>query len=523
MVKKLLLLTFLLVITACVPAVQPSLAPSSIPVQVSTPTFAPSFTATNPPTLTPTIQPSPTPDPAISGDGGVLTLVQKQRLAAAAIKYVAPTESEAIKVARSIGYLVNEGHPASMCGPLSLVILQKAGLIDPAIDLHSFWYLDPRPGVDYNLVKASFPPEHYQWISLHTSIDKIDFKANPLFAGDFIYIYAGSYGTFEHVITVDRVDSSGRAYTVTNLHGPDGYTIKEVMLYDPANPGIGQIHDWTNFKNLKYGVTGFGGMDIWRRSDAISDPTTTEETLQQAIQSIIQSTGGHWNLSFSEIGGHVFYERLAFEQIHPASTIKVPIALLFFKALENMGVTDVKNYIDTHAIMKRPMSELLRAMLVYSEEEATGYLMNWTVSSINYEKALSEWGINETTLTPRRTTLHDMTLIYTGLYTGTMVSPAARQIILDLLNEYTPNDDTRLGVLRPLLGSDGVIYNKRGTMTADHLIVADTAIITYKLHAYTLLVYAQPEVNQTGPTYEQLDAAFPEIAKAAWEFLQTLP
>lgn len=519
--KSILLITLVFLFAGCAPAAKVELAspePSSTSTLhlTSTQTFLPSPTPEPTPTLT------PTPNPVIAG-GGILTQAQKERLVAAALQYIAPTEPEAIKVARSIGYLVNEGHPASVCGPLSLVILQKAGLIDPAISLHSFWWLDPRPGIDLALMKSSFPLEMYQWISLRNSMDKIDFKANPLYPGDFVYAYAGSYGTFEHVFLVDRVDSAGRAYTVTNLHGADGYTIKEVMLYDPANPGVGQIYDWTNFKYLKYGVTGFGGIDIWRRSVPIQDPTPAESELGQSIDSIVSATGGHWNISFSEVGGDTFYERLAFEQFHPASTIKVPIALLFFKALDELKITDVAAYINTHAIMKRPLAELLKAMLVYSEEDAASYLQNWTVASVNTEKVLAGWGLTGTTLTPRRTTLHDMTLLLTGLYDGTLVDPQSRQIILDLMNTYTPNDDTRLGVLRPLLGSDGVFYDKRGTITSDHLVVADTAIITYKTHAYILLVYAQPEVGQTGPTYERLDAAFPQIAQSAWKMIQSRP
>lgn len=485
-------------------------------------TATPSPGATLLPTSTTTPLPSATTHPSIAG-GGVFTLAQKQRLSAAALEFVASTEPEAIRVARSIEYLVNEGHPASMCGPLSLVILQRAGLIDPAIDPHSFWWLNPRPDVDAKLLQTTFPPERYEWISLHTPIDKIDFKQHPLYPGDFIYLYAGSYGTFEHVIVISRVDAFGRAYAVTNHNTADGYVITEVMLYDPDQPGIGQFYAWTDFANLKTGLTGFGGMEIWRRSTPIKDPSVAETELRRSIESLIRSTGGRWNISFSEIGGDSFYERLIFDQIHPASTIKVPIALLFFKALENNGVTDFKAYINSHVIMHRPMAELLRAMLVYSEEEATEYLTSWTVSNINYEKVLAEWGVTHTLLTPRRTTLWDMTLMYEGLYTGKMAAPAARKIILDLMSEYTPNDDTRLGTFHALLGKNSTIYNKRGTLTADWLIVADSAIVVYRSQAYIVLVYAQPEVNQSTPSYEQLDTVFPEIAEKMAEFLQTNP
>lgn len=524
MCKRILFLVIpvFIFLVGCASSGQSASAVSPTPSATVIPSPLPSSGFTSSPTPTIALTPSPTANPSIAG-GGVLTLAQKQRLSAIALEYVALTEPEAIRMARSIEYLVNEGHPASMCGPLSLVILQRAGLIDPAIDPHSFWWLNPRPDIDDKLLHTTFPPERYSWISLHVPINGIDFNLHPLYPGDFIYLYAGSYGTFEHVLVVSRVDAAGRAYAVTNRNTADGYIIDEVMLYDPAQPGVGEFYEWTNFANLKTGLTGFGGMEIWRLSTPIKDPSPAETELRQSIESLIRATGGRWNVSFSEIGGDSFYERLIFEPIHPASTIKVPIALLFFKALENNGVTDFKAYIDSHAIMQRPMAELLRDMLVYSEEEATDYLTSWTVANINYEKVFAEWGVTHTTLTPRRTTLWDMSLVYTGLYTGKMAAPAARKIILDLMSEYSPNDDTRLGALYKLLGKTSTVYIKRGTMTADWLIVADSAIVVYKSHAYIVLVYAQPEINQSTPSYEQLDADFSQIAQIIAEFLQANP
>ena len=68
------------------------------------------------------------------------------------------------------------------------------------------------------------------------------------------------------MLTVTRVDGAGRAYTVTNLH-TDSYhfAIREVVLYDPTQPGVGQFYEWTKSANYRLGQTGFGGFEIWRR------------------------------------------------------------------------------------------------------------------------------------------------------------------------------------------------------------------------------------------------------------------
>ena len=450
----------------------------------------------------------------------MLTLNQKQRLAESALVFTASTEADAIQVARSLKFLVNEGHPASMCGPLSIAILQTADLLDPAVDRHLFWKLNPRPDVDLPLLESTFPRGSYEWISVRTPVQQVDFAANPLFPGDLLYLYAGDAGSFEHVLVVTRVDESGRVFSVTNHPTAEGYLISELLLYDPAQPGVGAFYDWTNRDLWKIGLTGFGGFDLWRPSQPIRDPNAAQSALRIEWQGIIDSTGGRWNILLREMGGQTQYSRLENEPLHPASTIKVPIAMLFFQALQIMGIDDPQTYISTHAIENRPMQELLRSMLVFSEEEAAQILMSWSVSRVNYEQTFRSWGITRTMLTPRRSTVAEIASFLEVLYSGDALTPAARGIILDLLAERTANDDLRLGSLQTLLGSAGTVYNKRGTMTTDWLIVADAAIITYYDKAYVLVVIAQPAYNQSTPTYEQLEQAFSAMVPPLWKFLQ---
>jgi len=47
------------------------------------------------------------------------------------------------------------------------------------------------------------------------------------------------------------------------------FAIPELMLYDPARPGVGQFYDWTNKENRQLGLTGYGGFEIWRRIVAL--------------------------------------------------------------------------------------------------------------------------------------------------------------------------------------------------------------------------------------------------------------
>ena len=503
-----------LIVSACVPST------SALGETSPTATISPTSVSTITPTFIPTNTQTPRSYPILLSKG-VLTAEQRSRLSTTALKFVANTEEAAIQVSLSVD--LNGVYPISICGPLSITILQDAGLLDPAVSRHSFWELNPRPDVDLPLLQQTFPEEQYQWYSFHTPINEFDFHAFPLYLGDFLYLYAGDMGSFEHMLVVSRVDDTGRAYAVTNLNTPDGYLIQEKMLYDPNQPGIGLFYDWTNQANWRIGLTGFGGFDHWRLKSTPQDPSASETTLATLLESIFTAAGGEWNMVFEEYAGPMYYQRLAYTPLHPASTIKVPVALIYMKALESIGVTDLKAYLESHTLDQIALSELLSSMLVTSDEDATSTLQDWTFAHINYQTVLSQWGITHTWLSPRRSTAQDMASILDGLYSGKMASPQARTIVLNLLSEYSPNDKTRLGgELARLMTGNGKIYNKRGTITSGQLVVGEAAIIEYHSHVYILTIYAHPRFDGD-TTYEQLDAAFPKVADSIWQFMQTNP
>src|SRR3990172_5115263 len=109
-------------------------------------------------TATPTSAVKPTLDGV---DRDVLTNVQKERLALAGLRYQADSQQQAIQVARSLGYLESDGHPASMCGPLAAAILRDAGLISAYVDLHDLWLLNPRQG--QSILERVFPKDAFTW------------------------------------------------------------------------------------------------------------------------------------------------------------------------------------------------------------------------------------------------------------------------------------------------------------------------------------------------------------------------
>jgi hypothetical protein len=482
-------------------------------ITVENPTAAsPSPTATLP--VYPTQTPTQTRFPAI------LSAEQAQRLHTAALAYLAENEPDAIKMAKSMNFLGVNGYPSTMCGPLAIAILRDAGLLDSGLNLRDFFYMDPRPGRNEELVANTFSDDYYQKIEINQPVNTVDYSKTPLMAGDFIYLYSGTRGNFDHIITVDYVDARGRAYAMTNLNTTRGYIISEVMLYDPANPGVGQLYEWTDKKNSTLGLTGFGGMWIWRLRETPAEPDAQTQAFRQNTIAEQKNAGGEWHIYIQEIGKDPLYSTQARQSIHPASTIKIADAVLFFKALEKKNVTDIPAYIKKYGTASRTFEQLLHSMLVNSEEAATSAVEDWTAQILDPNQTIHDLGFPNTFITPRQSTAEEMARLLVAIYDGQLVNPTERQIILDYLAEITQNDSTLIGVIRPNLGPQDILYDKRGEISSQRTIVADLGLLCTGGKTYIISIYAYHDTENNTGTFKSLQNAVENISIDFWETIQ---
>lgn len=188
---------------------------------------------------------------------------QQIKLYEASLRFIAPTYEQAKQMSVLVNH-VRFSDPSTTCGPLSISVLQAAGLLGEDFEAHDFFLLNPSLPKDRDIANKFFPPELYTSTRYRTRIDEFDWKANPLMPGDFVYIYHGTGGNFDHMLVVNRVDAQGRAYSVTNYGTEQGFIINEAVLYDPNDPTAGLFKVWTKRANQVLGSTGFSGVEIWR-------------------------------------------------------------------------------------------------------------------------------------------------------------------------------------------------------------------------------------------------------------------
>ncbi len=194
---------------------------------------------------------------------GPLTHPKQVALYRAALGYATQSVEESLREAKAING-VGYGDPSNICGPLAIAILRDADIIAPLTVPHDFWLLDPRTPTDKAKLEATFPAGAFDHTKISTAINKVDWLTSPLEPGDFLFIWHGTGGNFDHMLVVSRVDREQRAYAVTNFGTTDGYVIAEAVLYDPHDPAAGLFHTWTKEQDAILGSTGFGGYEIWR-------------------------------------------------------------------------------------------------------------------------------------------------------------------------------------------------------------------------------------------------------------------
>ena len=254
-------------------------------------------------------------------------------------------------------------------------------------------------------------------------------------------------------------------------------------------------------------------------------PVVDTQALQAQIDAVLARYPADWHILVKEVGGEMLYAHQYTREIDVASVIKIPIALLFFKSLEQETPASLKDYLAGNGIDGRTYEQLLHAMLVNSEEDATFSLIKAISDSrLDVKKTLTGWGAAHTDIILRKSTPEDMAELIDGFYAHNLLTPAAREILLAYMAEYTSADDTRIGVLRTALPCGGQIYDKRGTIITPYLAVADLAILKFDSpageRAYTIVFFAYPG-NYKGVTYESLVQGMETLATGFWQAIRT--
>jgi hypothetical protein len=431
----------------------------------------------------------------------------------ASLNYIAHSPEEADVVARKMGYIDGMNESASnACGPLSIAIMKDAGLLPDSTSLHEIWLLDLRQeGILTNVLqRLYFPPQTYDYIKIDQSVGDYDFQNNPLFPGDWLFLYTAGNG-FDHMLVVTRVDESGAAYTVTNIDRGDGFIISEERLYDPNYADEGLFYELSNRDGRRLlGLTGTAGFLVVRRKDGLV--SVPRLNLEMDIESADKVK---WHVLVKDLNSdEILFESLPNEKFHPASLIKIPIAIVALNVLQDQGyhIADFQ----TKGTSGRTFDQLFYAMVVNSEELASENLLDFISQNGGEAKIFDEWGVIDTRMEPRTTTAYDLSIFLEGLYEGRFLNQDYTDYLLQLMHVQTENDKEYLGIITSKL-KESVLYNKRGLLLGP-TIVSDMGVLEVDGQQILIIISGIPKGDGV-ITYEEIKASLENFALQLGEIL----
>ncbi|RPI88501.1 MAG: LysM peptidoglycan-binding domain-containing protein [Chloroflexi bacterium] len=416
-------------------------------------------------------------------------------------------------------------------------------------DLHSYWLADPEhDGRPWNF----FPGNDYELFRYREALSGFDFTAWPLRPGDFLYTYAKDNGFEHMFVVTEVDEVGRAYTVANQYRNNGVYLIEKLLLYDPSQPGNGVIYEeWKDPVLGRTGHDGFDvlrvkglsqppgslyeyrvqagdsiltisakfystpeaiaaanpGMDVSRlklgswiwvpvnimgldEPVAVSDiPNSSEAgTLERHIRLMLEEApSGTWGVYLEETNTGQMVSIQGDEPFHPASTIKVPIALAVFAYLDAHPQIKLT---DSPAPGERTFEQLLEAMLIKSEEAATASLETFlkNASGLRIQELLKEWGAENTTFEPRKSTPMDLALLWKHLYLGELLSPVSTTTLLEILRTPSSGDEERLGGGLPLEVRE-LMAHKTGTTFENGLdVVADSGLIVAGDSAYVIVV-----------------------------------
>ncbi|MCX6025282.1 MAG: serine hydrolase [Chloroflexi bacterium] len=235
--------------------------------------------------------------------------------------------------------------------------------------------------------------------------------------------------------------------------------------------------------------------------------------LEEQIRTLLRlAPSGIWGVSVKELTSGESVAVRGEDVFHPASTIKVGIAM------------DLLYWMERHPEVKwtsgpqagqRSFIQLLEAMLIKSEESATVRLAAFLDAQPGYHLVdrWQSWGVTHTTFIPRRSTPADLARLLELLYKEEVLTPESSARILAIMRVPKPSQSERIGSGLPA-EARATLANKTGTTFENGAgVVADTGIVEAKGKVLVIVVLG----NRTrSADYETSMRLIGNVARAAY-------
>jgi hypothetical protein len=261
-------------------------------------------------------------------------------------------------------------------------------------------------------------------------------------------------------------------------------------------------------------------LDSFAPRTTSSDPDWVEarqiplHQLQSEIAHAIAAfPSGQWSVYIENLRSGATLAIQADRAVHPASTIKLAIALDLLRWMdENPEIEMERGPFGAG----RTYEQLLRAMLIPSEEDAAAILTDFLQALPDHEinSQLASWGFHATTVLPRETSARELALMLTLLQDGALLSSARTTWMLDALREPSQGDDERLGGGIPSCRIHELAHKTGTTFERGLGVVADVGLYASAELTYVIAVVGN---SVDWVDFEAAKALISEISRLTYQ------
>ncbi len=210
----------------------------------------------------------------------------------------------------------------------------------------------------------------------------------------------------------------------------------------------------------------------------------------------ISSLPGEWSVKINFLEEEFSWQRYSTRSMPSASLIKLPVVAAFYHQVEE-GEYDL-----TDELAETTMGELAEIALSQSDNDAWQALEN-EIGEAKINSLMLDWGMRDTSIEDNTTTAEDVSLFFTKLYHGDILSVEYKEKMLTSLTDTIYETEIPAGV------PEGIrVAHKVGYLED---VVSDAGIIYFPDNPYVLVIMS----DQTN--FQEAKSRFPEIAnKLYW-------
>lgn len=238
--------------------------------------------------------------------------------------------------------------------------------------------------------------------------------------------------------------------------------------------------------------------------------------LVEPIDAVIAANGGDWFILLQELGGEMLYARQADTSVWVDNMVHLPATVLFLKAIEDTGVTEMKVYLTVNRDYETSLRQTLFEMLVYGNEaSAASILSRIPKYGMNINQTLQAWNMADTSIPNKMSSPKNLVTLLDGLASRSLLSEESTVMTYDMLDQ----GDKVSNPLYKLAPEGSIIHDKQVAVSTSQAMLGELAVVEVGDSTYLLAIFGFNS-DKAPATYASLAQSYARMAQAFWGYVE---